>query len=86
MSTVIHERGGWGPNILKIPLSLFMDGFCSKMFTKGQFINYIERNLRILTPPLVAEKGLPLPNRKLYVPRSECFTIVWENQIGFFSP
>ena len=30
--------------------------------------------------------GLPLPNRKLIVPRSECFTIVWENQIGFFSP
>ena len=32
-----------------------------------------------------SEMGLPLPNRKLFVPRSECFTIVWENQIGFFS-
>ena len=30
--------------------------------------------------------GLPLPNRKLFVPRSEENMIVRENPIGFFSP
>ena len=39
-----------------------------------------------LITTMCTEMGLVRPNPKLSVPRSEVFMIVWENQIGQFSP
>ena len=48
----------------------YLHFYCSK---KGQFLfESVSRT----------EMGLVRPNPKLFVPRSECFMIVWENQIG----
>ena len=44
-------------------------------------INYLTKKL-IMLPNFLVHLILLLPNPKLFVPRSECFMIVSENQIG----
>ena len=60
------------------------DEFAQKLplIQVGLLINYVDKQNVCSKLIYEAEMGLPLPNRKLFVPRSECFVIVRENPTG----
>ena len=58
--------------ITLINMLKFIPGFLECVLSENKWLQYEAR----------AELGLLLPNPKLFVPRSKCFMIVSENQIG----